>query len=243
MAALAHHVPGKWVGHAVLSATFRHPSVLAKAATVLDHVTGGRFILGPRRRLVRAASTRRSGSRCRRCRSGSTASNRRSTSSARCSPTRRPRDAGRHPARPVLPARRRDQRPAAADARRPADLARRPEAPRDRARRGGRPGLAAPGGPRPTRRPSDMAYFSERHDALLARDGGHRPRPGGVRDRRPGARRAGPPRPRRARSTRPTTAVGLGATHVILGIAPSLGPAGVDAVAREVAEPLREAFG
>ena len=46
LAALAHHVPGKWLGHAVLSATFRHPSVLAKSATVMDHVTGGRFILG-----------------------------------------------------------------------------------------------------------------------------------------------------------------------------------------------------
>jgi len=46
MATLVHHVPGRWVGHAVLSATFRHPSVLAKAATVLDHATGGRFILG-----------------------------------------------------------------------------------------------------------------------------------------------------------------------------------------------------
>ncbi|HEX5824151.1 MAG TPA: LLM class flavin-dependent oxidoreductase, partial [Candidatus Limnocylindrales bacterium] len=46
MAALAHHVPGKWLGHAVLSVTFRHPSVLAKSATVMDHVTGGRFILG-----------------------------------------------------------------------------------------------------------------------------------------------------------------------------------------------------
>ena len=46
MAALAHHVPGRWLGHAVLSATFRHPTVTAKAATVLDHVTGGRFILG-----------------------------------------------------------------------------------------------------------------------------------------------------------------------------------------------------
>jgi alkanesulfonate monooxygenase SsuD/methylene tetrahydromethanopterin reductase-like flavin-dependent oxidoreductase (luciferase family) len=30
----------------VLSATFRHPAVLAKAATVLDHATGGRFIVG-----------------------------------------------------------------------------------------------------------------------------------------------------------------------------------------------------
>jgi alkanesulfonate monooxygenase SsuD/methylene tetrahydromethanopterin reductase-like flavin-dependent oxidoreductase (luciferase family) len=45
-AALARRVPGKWVGHAVLANTFRHPALLAKAATVLDHVTGGRFIVG-----------------------------------------------------------------------------------------------------------------------------------------------------------------------------------------------------
>ena len=46
MAALAHHVPGKWLGHAVLANTFRHPSVVAKQATVMDNVTGGRFIVG-----------------------------------------------------------------------------------------------------------------------------------------------------------------------------------------------------
>jgi len=46
MAALAHRVPGKWLGHAVLANTFRHPSVVAKQATVMDHVTGGRFIVG-----------------------------------------------------------------------------------------------------------------------------------------------------------------------------------------------------
>src|SRR4029079_6784749 len=45
-AALLRHVPGRWIGHAVLSNTFRHPAVLAKAATVLDHATGGRFIVG-----------------------------------------------------------------------------------------------------------------------------------------------------------------------------------------------------
>ncbi len=45
-AALAHRVPDKWVGIAVLANTFRHPAVLAKAATVLDNVTGGRFVLG-----------------------------------------------------------------------------------------------------------------------------------------------------------------------------------------------------
>ena len=46
MAALAHRVPGKWLGHGVLSNTFRHPAVLAKQATLLDHVTGGRFVVG-----------------------------------------------------------------------------------------------------------------------------------------------------------------------------------------------------
>jgi alkanesulfonate monooxygenase SsuD/methylene tetrahydromethanopterin reductase-like flavin-dependent oxidoreductase (luciferase family) len=45
-AALSRRVPGKWIAHAVLSNTFRHPAVLAKAATVLDHVTGGRFAVG-----------------------------------------------------------------------------------------------------------------------------------------------------------------------------------------------------
>ena len=46
MATLVHHVPGVRVGHGVLSNTFRHPVLLAKAATVLDHATGGRFVLG-----------------------------------------------------------------------------------------------------------------------------------------------------------------------------------------------------
>lgn len=45
-AALAHRVPGKWIGIAVLSNTFRHPAVVAKAATVIDNATGGRFVLG-----------------------------------------------------------------------------------------------------------------------------------------------------------------------------------------------------
>ncbi len=43
---LVHRVPGKLVGHSVLSNTFRHPAVLAKAAAVLDLATGGRFMLG-----------------------------------------------------------------------------------------------------------------------------------------------------------------------------------------------------
>jgi alkanesulfonate monooxygenase SsuD/methylene tetrahydromethanopterin reductase-like flavin-dependent oxidoreductase (luciferase family) len=45
-AALAHRVPRKWIGIAVAANTFRHPALLAKEATMLDIVTGGRFILG-----------------------------------------------------------------------------------------------------------------------------------------------------------------------------------------------------
>ncbi len=46
LATLVHRVPRLRIGHAVLSNTFRHPVLLAKAATVLDHATGGRFVLG-----------------------------------------------------------------------------------------------------------------------------------------------------------------------------------------------------
>jgi alkanesulfonate monooxygenase SsuD/methylene tetrahydromethanopterin reductase-like flavin-dependent oxidoreductase (luciferase family) len=45
LAALAHHVPGKTIGQTVLSATFRHPSILAREALTLDHITGGRYVL------------------------------------------------------------------------------------------------------------------------------------------------------------------------------------------------------
>jgi alkanesulfonate monooxygenase SsuD/methylene tetrahydromethanopterin reductase-like flavin-dependent oxidoreductase (luciferase family) len=46
LATLVHRVPGIRVGHAVLANTFRHPAVLAKAATVMDHATRGHFVLG-----------------------------------------------------------------------------------------------------------------------------------------------------------------------------------------------------
>ena len=46
LTALVHRVPGMTVGHGVLSNTFRHPVILAKAATVLDHASGGRFVVG-----------------------------------------------------------------------------------------------------------------------------------------------------------------------------------------------------
>jgi alkanesulfonate monooxygenase SsuD/methylene tetrahydromethanopterin reductase-like flavin-dependent oxidoreductase (luciferase family) len=46
MATLVHHVPGVRVGHGVLSNTFRRPVLVAKAAVVLDHATRGNFVLG-----------------------------------------------------------------------------------------------------------------------------------------------------------------------------------------------------
>ncbi len=45
-ATLAHRVPGVRIGHAVLSNTFRHPVLVAKAAIVMDHATQGRFAVG-----------------------------------------------------------------------------------------------------------------------------------------------------------------------------------------------------
>jgi alkanesulfonate monooxygenase SsuD/methylene tetrahydromethanopterin reductase-like flavin-dependent oxidoreductase (luciferase family) len=46
MAALAHLVPGRMVGQLVGANPFRHPALVAKMATVMDHATGGRFVLG-----------------------------------------------------------------------------------------------------------------------------------------------------------------------------------------------------
>jgi alkanesulfonate monooxygenase SsuD/methylene tetrahydromethanopterin reductase-like flavin-dependent oxidoreductase (luciferase family) len=46
LAALSRHVPGKWIGHLALSNTFRHPAMVARAALTMDHLTGGRFVLG-----------------------------------------------------------------------------------------------------------------------------------------------------------------------------------------------------
>jgi alkanesulfonate monooxygenase SsuD/methylene tetrahydromethanopterin reductase-like flavin-dependent oxidoreductase (luciferase family) len=88
LATLVHHVPGKWVGHAVLSNTFRHPAVLAKAATVLDQATQGRFILGL------GAGWHEGEQRCsvsssRPCANAWTGSSRHCACFARCSPTKR----------------------------------------------------------------------------------------------------------------------------------------------------------
>jgi len=46
LALLAHHVPHKQIGHLVLANPYRHPALLAKMATAMDHATQGRFVLG-----------------------------------------------------------------------------------------------------------------------------------------------------------------------------------------------------
>ena len=90
----------------------------------------------------------------------------------------------------------------------------------------------------------------DRHDVLRRPAGrdprrarGDRPRPG-RRSRWPPRSRPGrPPRAGARASRRRQEAVRLGATHVIIGMPPRLGAAGVDDVARAIAEPLREAIG
>jgi alkanesulfonate monooxygenase SsuD/methylene tetrahydromethanopterin reductase-like flavin-dependent oxidoreductase (luciferase family) len=46
LASLAHLVPRSTVGPLVLANPYRHPALVAKMASTLDHATGGRLILG-----------------------------------------------------------------------------------------------------------------------------------------------------------------------------------------------------
>jgi alkanesulfonate monooxygenase SsuD/methylene tetrahydromethanopterin reductase-like flavin-dependent oxidoreductase (luciferase family) len=46
LAALAPLVPGHQVGHLVLANPYRHPTLVAKSAATIDHISGGNFVLG-----------------------------------------------------------------------------------------------------------------------------------------------------------------------------------------------------
>ena len=46
LAALAPLVPGHRVGHLVLANPYRHPTLVAKSAATIDHISGGNFVLG-----------------------------------------------------------------------------------------------------------------------------------------------------------------------------------------------------
>ena len=245
MAALVHHVPGRWVGHGRPVGDVPPPGGARQGRDGPRPRDRRPLHRRPRRRLARGRARLARHPAAADAASGSTASSRPSTCCARCGPGGRGTARG-DPARPVLSARRGDQRAAAADAGRPAAVARRPEAPRHRA--GG--GASPTAGSMPavsivlTDRPTDLDDFSDRRDAILPRARGDRPRPGHASSSAPRSR---PARPRDDRATgagaRRRTRVERGATHVILGLRPRLGPDGVDAVAREVAEPLRQAIG
>jgi alkanesulfonate monooxygenase SsuD/methylene tetrahydromethanopterin reductase-like flavin-dependent oxidoreductase (luciferase family) len=239
-AALAHRVPGLWLGHGVLANTFRHPSVLAKQATLLDHVTGGRFVVGigagwhvfehesfgiplppmPERfnRFVSAVHTLKA-----------------LFSDAASREPGVTRDDPFYPLRGAL-----NEPPPLTAGGPPVWLG-------GQKRRGLAlaaevgdgwllPAIIAEEG-----WSSELDYFSDRRDKLLAgleqagRDASTFSFAAHVATGRTAQER-------QAALAKAREAVRRGATHVILGIAPSLGAAGVHAIATEVAEPLRESI-
>ena len=236
IAALAHHVPGRWVGHTVLSNTFRHPAILAKAATLLDLATGGRFILGLGagwhedehaaygiplppigERLSRLESAVRV-IRALHSRAAATA-------------------AGVTLDDPFYPLRSAVNLPA------PLTRGGPPIWLGGQKPRGLRMAAAlADGWPLPALPPPDVAYFTERRTAILREMEAIGRDPTGfefaaqVWTGESAAERV-------AARERARGFVAAGITHVILGLPGRLGPDGLRAVAREVAEPLREALG
>jgi alkanesulfonate monooxygenase SsuD/methylene tetrahydromethanopterin reductase-like flavin-dependent oxidoreductase (luciferase family) len=240
LAALIHRVPGKWVGHAVLSATFRHPAVLAKAATVMDHATGGRFILGlgagwhEGEHLPFAIPMPPMPERFDRFESAVHVLRALWSAEAATPPgVTRP-----DPYYPLTEAT--NEPPVLTPGGPPLWLG-------GQKRRGialaaavadgwALPAVVALGSP------SDLNYFSEKRDLLLAAlDAiGRDPSTFTFSAQVPTGTTA---EDRRWALDQARDAVERGATHVILGMPPRLGAAGVDAVAREVAEPLRETAG
>jgi alkanesulfonate monooxygenase SsuD/methylene tetrahydromethanopterin reductase-like flavin-dependent oxidoreductase (luciferase family) len=235
-AALAHHVVGKWIGIAVLSNTFRHPSVLAKSAAVLDNVTGGRFILGfgagwhegehdafgielpPMRerfdRYERAIGV---------LRALFSEEARREPGVTRDDPFYPLRGATLEPS-PMRP-----RGPAlwlGVEKRRGIDLAAR----------------YAEGWPMPGTYAGDVDYFVRKRDEICRALDAHGRDPDDFTFAAQLSVGEDDEALRVARETAIAFARG-GADHVIIGVPGRLGPDGVEAMAREVAEPLREAVG
>ena len=240
MAVLAHHVRGRWLGHSVLSNTFRHPTVLAKAVTALDHATEGRFIVGfgagwhegehvpmgiplppmPERfdRFESAVHVLRALW---------------SPEAAMAPGVTRP-----DPWYPLEGAT--NEPPPRTPGGPPLYLG-------GQKRRGIAlaaavadgwllPAVVAPG------EPSDLDYFTGRRDALLAAlDAAGRDRADFAIVAQVGTGRTREDRAWALDQCR--DAFRRGATGLILGMPPSLGPNGVDAVAREIAQPLRDELG
>ena len=235
-AALAHHVPGRWIGVAVLSNTFRQPAVLAKQATALDLITGGRFILGLGAGWHEGEHDA-FGIPLRRSASGSRGSSRRSGSSAPWAPSKRRRRPGSASTIRWYPLRDALNLPPPT---RPADR-RSGSAANAHGGSGWRPRWPTAGS---CRRPGTKAWTSSaigagrscarwtRSDATPSRFdfGGQLP--------------AGETAAERALALDTARRfIAAGATHIILGMPARLGPTGLAAVSREVAEPLRAELG
>ena len=236
LATLVHHVPRLLVGHAVLSNTFRHPVLLAKAATVLDHATDGRFVLGlgagwfegehqpfgldlppigPRiDRLVSAVDTLRA-----------------LFSEAAGQPPGVTRDDPFYPLRGAVAA----------------PLPRTPGGPAIYLG-GQKPrGIAlavrtAAGWLQPGTHAGNVPYFVEKRDEILtAFDAAGRDATGFDLVGQVGTGTTAATR--REALDFATGLIDAGATHVVLGMPAALGPSGLDAVAEEILAPLRERTG
>jgi alkanesulfonate monooxygenase SsuD/methylene tetrahydromethanopterin reductase-like flavin-dependent oxidoreductase (luciferase family) len=235
-AALAHRVPGKWIGIAVLANTFRHPSVVAKAATALDNATGGRFILGlgagwhAGEHEAFGIPLPEMGERFARYESAVATLAALFADAARSAPGVSRDD-------PFYPLRSATLEPAPIRAGGPALWL------------GGqkRRGIAlaarfAEGWIMPGNRAGDVEYFIDRREALLrALDEAGRDRAGFAFAGQVNVPSSGEGR-RQARE-RAMDFVRAGADHVTLGIVARDGPEALRAMAREVAEPVRDAAG
>ncbi len=235
-AALAHRVPGMWIGIAVLANTFRHPSLVAKAATVIDNATGGRFILGmgagwhegeheafgiPLPPIVERFDRFESG----------VATVATLLSDAARTPPGINRDDPYYPLRGAT-----NEPPPVRPGGPPIWL-------------GGqrRRGIAlavryADGWPMPGNRPGDVAYFAEKRDEIRRALEAAGRDPDAFTFAAQLSCGTTVPERRAARATA-TAFVRAGAGHVILGLPAIAAPDGLVAVAREVAEPLAEAAG
>lgn len=240
MAALIHHVPGKWVGHAVLSMTFRHPSVVAKAAAVMDHATGGRFILGlgagwfepehtpfgiPFPPMPERFDRFESGVRVIRALGSAVAA----TETGVTRPDRfHALDGATSDPPPLTPG----GPPIWLGGQKRRGIALAAEVAQ---------GWLLPA-VTPDKSPTNMAYFADRRDAILAalEAVGRDPATFAFGAQVPAGATAAS---RREALAGAFAATRLGATHIVLGMPPRLGADGVDAVAHEVAEPLRAAVG
>jgi alkanesulfonate monooxygenase SsuD/methylene tetrahydromethanopterin reductase-like flavin-dependent oxidoreductase (luciferase family) len=236
IAALAHHVPGKWIGHTVLSNTFRHPAVLAKAATLLDQATGGRFILGlgagwhEDEHAAYGIPLPPIGERMARLESSV------HVIRALHSPTAAT-DAGVTRDDPFYPLRGAVNLPA------PLTPGGPPIWLGGQKPRGLKMAAAlADGWPTPALPQPEASYLTERRTTILREMEAIGRDPTGFAFAAQIATGTDA-RSRAAARELALTFVRAGATHVILGLAASLGPDGLRAVAREVAEPIRDALG